>query len=145
MSLDISKLEHVRGRGKKTIARCPACAEAGEDRKGEHLLINEDGSFGCIIHPGNSPEAKAHRKQIFALCGDREIRPLKVSRRSKYTPIDGILQSISCHIEAVCVKILEDGKPYSIGPKPPKLLGKTHHSLNWPACSCVFITLPASS
>jgi hypothetical protein len=86
MSLDISKLEHVRGRGKKTIARCPACAEAGEDRKGEHLLINEDGSFGCIIHPGNSPEAKAHRKQIFALCGDREIRPLKVSRRSKYRP-----------------------------------------------------------
>src|SRR6266480_296604 len=30
-------------------------------------------------------------------------------------------------------------------PKLPMLLGKTHHSLKSPACSCVSITLPASS
>jgi hypothetical protein len=27
MSLDISKLEHVRAHARKTTARCPACAE----------------------------------------------------------------------------------------------------------------------
>jgi hypothetical protein len=80
MNLDFSKLEHVhvRARGRKTIARCPACAKTGNDRRGEHLVINEDGRFGCILYPGNSPEAKAHRKQIFASCGDRSIKPLIV-------------------------------------------------------------------
>ena len=80
MNLDISKLEHVhvRARGQKTIARCPACAETGNDRRGEHLVINEDGRFGCVLYPGKSPDAKAHRKQIFALCGDFNIKPLIV-------------------------------------------------------------------
>jgi hypothetical protein len=78
MSLDISRLENVRTRGDKKIARCPACAEAGHDQKGEHLVINEDGSFGCVIYPGDSVDAKKHRKRIFALCGDREIKPLIV-------------------------------------------------------------------
>lgn len=78
MKLDLSRVEHVRCRGRKTIARCPACAQTGQDRKGEHLLINETGRFGCVVYPGDSPEAKAHRKQIFALCGIREIQPLIV-------------------------------------------------------------------
>jgi hypothetical protein len=78
MSLDVSKLERVCCRGRKTIARCPACAEAGHDRRGEHLFINENGSFGCIIYPGSLPNAKAHRKRIFALCGNREFQPLIV-------------------------------------------------------------------
>jgi hypothetical protein len=78
MSLDVSKLERTRCRGRKTIARCPACGETGHDRRGEHLFINENGSFGCVVYPGDSAEAKAHRKRIFALCGDREIKPLTV-------------------------------------------------------------------
>lgn len=78
MSLDVSKLERVRCRGRKTIARCPACTEAGHDRSGEHLVINVNGSFGCVVNPGDSPDAKEHRKRIFALCGDREIKPLAV-------------------------------------------------------------------
>ena len=78
MSLDISKLENVRKRGGKVIARCPACAEAGHDQKGEHLVINADGRFGCVVYPGDSADAKEHRKRIFALCGDREIKPLAV-------------------------------------------------------------------
>jgi hypothetical protein len=78
MSLDISKLEHVHAHGGKTTARCPACAEGGHDQSGEHLVINADGSFGCVVYPGDSTEAKAHRKRIFALCGDLEIRPLLV-------------------------------------------------------------------
>ena len=78
MSLNTSKLEKVYIRGDKTTARCPACAEAGHDQKGEHLLINTNGSFGCVVNPGDSADAKEHRKRIFALCGDREIKPLTV-------------------------------------------------------------------
>jgi hypothetical protein len=74
MSLDISKLENVRTRGDKTIARCPACAEAGHDQNDEHLFINTDGRFGCVVFAGDSE----HRKRIFALCGDRGIKPLAV-------------------------------------------------------------------
>ena len=78
MSLDITKVENVRERSGKIIARCPACAEAGHDRKGEHLVVNEDGRFGCILYPGDSPEAKEHRRRIFALCGDQTTKPLAV-------------------------------------------------------------------
>jgi hypothetical protein len=78
MSLDISKLENVRACGGKTIARCPACAEAGGDRTGDHLVIRANGRFGCVVYPGDSADAKEHRRRIFALCGDREIKPLSV-------------------------------------------------------------------
>jgi len=78
MSLDISKLENVHTRGGKTIARCPACTEAGHDQKGEHLVVNADGSFGCVVYPGDSEDTKEHRKRIFALCGDRAMKPLSV-------------------------------------------------------------------
>ena len=78
MSLDISKLENVRIRGKKITARCPVCAKSGNDRRGEHLIVDADGPFGCVVYPGPSPDAKAHREQIFALCGCRKIKPLCV-------------------------------------------------------------------
>jgi hypothetical protein len=78
MSLDISKLKKVCNRGKKITAQCPACAESGRDNKGEHLLINADARFACVVYPGDSADAKEHRKRIFALCGDREIKPLTV-------------------------------------------------------------------
>jgi hypothetical protein len=82
MSLDISKLKHVRHRGRKTIAQCPACAEAEHDHKGEHLIINEDGRFGCVLYPGHSADARAHRKRIFEFCGNKEIQPLIVHKPS---------------------------------------------------------------
>ena len=78
MSLDISKLENVRKRGEKVTARCPACSQAGHDQKGEHLVVGVDGRFACVVYPGDSVDAKEHRKRIFALCGDREIKPLAV-------------------------------------------------------------------
>jgi hypothetical protein len=78
MSLDISKLENVRKRGGKVIARCPACAEVRHDQKGDHLAIHGRGLFGCVVYPGDSADAKEHRKRIFPLCGDREIKPLIV-------------------------------------------------------------------
>ena len=67
MGLDLSRLEKVKRRGSNTIARCPACAESGGDRKGEHLLINDAGQFGCVLFPGQS--GQQHRQRIFELAG----------------------------------------------------------------------------
>ena len=69
MSLNLSKLEHVRERGGRIIAQCPACAEEGADRSGEHLVIMEagNGPFACITHPG--PHGRAHRCRIAQLVG----------------------------------------------------------------------------
>lgn len=72
MSLDLTRLENARERGGKTTARCPACAEAGNDTKGEHLVIMPDGRFGCVAHPGAA--GKVHRQRIFALAGVRSSR-----------------------------------------------------------------------
>jgi hypothetical protein len=65
-SLDISRLEKVRWKSRNIVARCPACAATGNDRKGGHLFFNSDtGQFGCVAHP-NDVE---HRREIFALVG----------------------------------------------------------------------------
>jgi hypothetical protein len=75
MSLNLSKLEKVRYLAKGSVeARCPACAEGGHDRKGEHLLIKPDGRFGCCANPKD----REHRKRIFALAGDTAPRSIKV-------------------------------------------------------------------
>lgn len=69
MSLDVAKLEKVRElAGGIVQARCPACAESGGDRKGEHLRIYPDGRYGCCVHPKDGE----HRKRIFALAGVRK-------------------------------------------------------------------------
>jgi len=71
MGLDTSRLEKVRRRGSNTIARCPACAEAGNDRNGEHLFINAKGQFGCVLYPG--ADGQEHRQRIFELAGIKDI------------------------------------------------------------------------
>jgi hypothetical protein len=76
MSLDVTRLENVREESRKTIARCPACAEAGMDETGEHLVIQADGRFGCVVHPG--PEGKPHRQRIAKLVGTRGMPAIKV-------------------------------------------------------------------
>ncbi len=67
MALDISKLGNIKQRGNNTIARCPACAEDGRDTKGNHLFINNEGRFGCVLYPRE--EGILHRKRIFELVG----------------------------------------------------------------------------
>ena len=67
MGLDLSQLENVKYQGSKVIARCPACAETGNDRKGEHLFIEPGGRFGCVVNPGS--DGYTHRKRIFELVG----------------------------------------------------------------------------
>lgn len=49
MSIDLSQLQNVRTTGNKIIARCPACAQMGQDKKGNHLVISEDGKFGFFL------------------------------------------------------------------------------------------------
>jgi hypothetical protein len=68
MALDLEKLENVKERGGKTVARCPACAEGGADSAGDHLVIMPDGKWGCIAHPGE--HGKEHRRRIAELAGD---------------------------------------------------------------------------
>ncbi|MCX5711587.1 MAG: hypothetical protein NTY47_00730 [Candidatus Omnitrophica bacterium] len=70
MGLDLFKLEKVKRQGARTIARCPACAEAGGDRRGEHLFISDRGQFGCVLYPG--VDGKTHRQRIFELVGAKE-------------------------------------------------------------------------
>ena len=70
MSIDLSLLENVRTSGNKTIARCPACAEMGQDKKGNHLVISEDDKFACVMFQGVS--GHEHRKCIFRLVGIKE-------------------------------------------------------------------------
>src|SRR5262249_38664639 len=53
---------------------CPACAEVGQDRKGEHLRISHDGKFGCCVFPGE----RKHRSRIFALAGEHGPKAIKV-------------------------------------------------------------------
>jgi hypothetical protein len=74
--LDVAKLENHRIRADgANIARCPACATAGGDRRGEHLIIFPDGKFGCVANPGD----REHRKAIFRLVGIRRFRKRPVS------------------------------------------------------------------
>jgi hypothetical protein len=88
MSLDCTKLEKVveLADGAKR-ARCPACAESGQDRKGEHLRIYPDGKFGCCVHAGD----RDHRKRIFALAGIRERQAIRVKVAAPKAP--AVLQS----------------------------------------------------
>jgi hypothetical protein len=93
MSLDVAKLEKVRElAGGITQARCPACAEGGNDRTGEHLRIYPDGKFGCCVHPKDGE----HRKRIWALAGCKQRRSPadSVSLRLKTPPALPSLQSV---------------------------------------------------
>jgi hypothetical protein len=94
MSLDAAKLEKVRElAGGVVQARCPACAEAGHDRSGEHLRIYPDGRFGCCVHPKDSE----HRKRIWALAGCRLPRPAEsaISLRLKTPAPSPSTQSVT--------------------------------------------------
>lgn len=74
MPLDASKLANVRRSTGRTTAKCPACAEAGQDKDGNHLILFPNGAFGCVVYP----EDKAHRRRIWQLAGDDRPRPLIV-------------------------------------------------------------------
>ena len=101
MSLDLTRLENVHEGGGKTIARCPACTEKGKDTTGEHLIIQSDGRFGCVVHPGAS--GKPHRQRIAKLVGTRGVPVIKV--RVASFPVN-------------------EGKPLPIMARPPQVESK---------------------
>ena len=95
MSLDVAKLEKVRElAGGIVQARCPACAEGGNDRTGEHLRIYPDGRFGCCVHPQDGE----HRKRIWALAGVR--KPGIFGLRLKTPPAMPAAKSVKADLTA---------------------------------------------
>jgi hypothetical protein len=73
MSLDQSKLVNAKKAADgKITAQCPACAAAGSDTKGGHLVIFPDGAYGCVANEGD----KNHSKEIFKLAGVPRIVPV---------------------------------------------------------------------
>jgi hypothetical protein len=96
MSIDMSKLENVKNKGEKIIARCPACAETGQDKKGDHLIINNDGKFACVMFQGSS--GQKHRKRIFQLTGiidsPKNIISVKEASQASHTEPDVIINDV---------------------------------------------------
>lgn len=87
MGLNLNRLEKVvELAGGAVRARCPACAEGGQDRKGEHLRISPEGKFGCCVFPGD----REHRKRIFALAGDHGRQGIQV--RVAALKVAGVVQ-----------------------------------------------------
>lgn len=102
MSLDAARLEMVRELpGGILQARCPACAAGGHDRTGEHLRIYPDGRFGCCVHPKD----KEHRKQIFALAGDR--KPGTFTVRLKAAAATPAVRSVKAALASPAIKLPE--------------------------------------
>jgi hypothetical protein len=99
MSLDISRLEKARQCGGKTISRCPACAEDGNDEKGEHLVIMPDGRFGCVAHPGAA--GKSHRQRIFAMAGEAHARTRGACMVRVRRPTTSNLQQIAGLLDGI--------------------------------------------
>lgn len=64
--IDTNRLKKVKQRGSHTDAQCPACAEAGTDKQGNHLRIFPSGAFCCVVNPND----RAHQKRIHELAGD---------------------------------------------------------------------------
>ena len=114
MSLDVAKLEKVRElAGGIVQARCPACAEDGHDRSGEHLRIYPDGRFGCCVHPKDGEQ----RKRIWALAGCKlHLSPSEsVSLRLKTPPAMPAVRSVKA---ALTARTPRTAFPDSISPVP---------------------------
>lgn len=78
MSLADGKLACVRQRNGRIIARCPACAEIGEDNHADNLRIWPSGAYKCIKYPKGS----LHNKRILKLAGAKptKARPMIKTR-----------------------------------------------------------------
>jgi hypothetical protein len=103
MGLDILKLENCRKKGNKVVARCPACAEVGQDKQGNHLILYDDGRFGCVKYQG--ADGQEHRKRIFQLVGgSKQIKtvidvknPSQLSQMTQGVLIKNIMGRLGHH------------------------------------------------
>lgn len=74
MKIDIAKLKNAkRKQDGSIVAQCPACAAAGGDSTGNHLIVYPDGKFGCVVNQVNMK----HNKEIWKLVGGGEDQPVK--------------------------------------------------------------------
>lgn len=80
MKLTLDRLEKVRTRGAKIIARCPACAEIDHDRAGDNLVIFADGGFACAAYQ----QDRGHARRILQLAGNNELS--HADSRPGFTP-----------------------------------------------------------
>lgn len=107
MSLDIRRLEKVHELPNGVMqARCPACAEGGGDRAGEHLRIYPDGRFGCCVHPKD----RTHRKRIFALAGDKVPQSFTVrvaGGRATTLPVKSVTASLTGFVRTLRTPVLK--------------------------------------
>lgn len=95
--IDVHRLTNLHRRGDAMEARCPACAEIGRDRTGNHLWIAESGKYGCAAYPADT----AHRRRIYALVGVAETSPrpstppraLPALRELTFREVDRIAES----------------------------------------------------
>lgn len=92
--LQTDKLQKVKNRPGKTVARCPACAEAGGDRKGQHLIIYPNGKFGCITHPDD----QKHNRRIWELASGAPPAPRIRSKKRQKRPPRIITQEVLRHL-----------------------------------------------
>jgi hypothetical protein len=107
-------------------ARCPACAEGGNDRSGEHLRIYSDGRLGCCVHPKD----REHRKRIWALAG-RKLHPLSpgsFSLRIKTSPVLPAVWSVKSALTGFAARTLRtpifNPRAYAIGIDIPMYMCK---------------------
>ncbi len=70
--INLQKLKRMKQKADKIEAQCPACAAAGADSTGNHLVVFPDGRFACVANP----ESKEHNALIMKLVGDRSSAPL---------------------------------------------------------------------
>ena len=107
MSLDVRRLEKARElAGGIVQARCPACAESGGDRAGQHLRVYPDGRFGCCVHPND----REHRKRIFALAGDKATRSFTVKvtgGKAAATPAKSVVSSLTDFLRTLRTPVSE--------------------------------------
>jgi hypothetical protein len=134
MSLDVGKLEKVRElAGGLVQARCPACAEGGNDRTGEHLRIYPDGRFGCCVYPKDGE----HRKRIWALAGVR--RPGTFGLQLKTPPamaarsVTADFASFNSRTPRTPKTELENGVP--AGPTSPVIDSRTARTAEVKLCA----------
>ncbi|NBV87241.1 MAG: hypothetical protein EBS01_13505, partial [Verrucomicrobia bacterium] len=96
MSLDVAKLENVsRSNDGKITARCPACKNEGHDSKGNHLVVFDDGGFGCVKYMGDS----GHRKEIAKLAGQAVGGPHQRGRITVspfIAPVTTVILDLGC-------------------------------------------------
>lgn len=69
-SLQLDLIVKLRRQPSGFGGRCPACAEVGKDKSGNHLIVWHDGKFACVCYPGY--QGSEHRKRIFFLIGNKQ-------------------------------------------------------------------------